>query len=289
MAFAACRHAHPRSLDLGDWGDAHGWDDAAIAALFGRESANGDTEHLRGALVFWDVIPQIKGDSLTVEIMTPHQSHYYQEKRDHKAGNSITPHDSGQPNPISFLTVPPKSGFVFHVQCDLAHLDRIAPALAANGLWKTLLEAAFIHAFKWLGFGAKTAVGYGAMGEDPEALVEHEKNVEAARQAAVHRAEEARRATLSPDDVAFEDHSQHIETFREQFDAASQSAYQPGSLFDNQRNEFVKIALDWQDVRSRLAAGELLEKSLTKVWGLPGNKDSKQRMKNAVEQLKGQT
>ena len=231
--------------------------------------------------MFWDVIPQIKGDSLTVEIMTPHQSHYYQ--------NGATPHESGQPNPISFLTVPPKSGFVFHVQCDLAHLDRIAPALAANGLWKTLLEAAFTHAFKWLGFGAKTAVGYGAMGEDPEALVEHEKNVEAARQAAVHRAEEARRATLSPDDVAFEDHSQHIETFREQFDAASQSAYQPGSLFDNQRNEFVKIALDWQDVRSRLAAGELLEKSLTKVWGLPGNKDSKQRMKNAVEQLKGQT
>jgi len=101
--------------------------------------------------------------------MTPHQSHYYQEKQDPKAGNSITPHDSGQPIPISFLTVPPKSGFVFHVQSDLVHLDRTAPELAADGLWKTLLEAAFAHAFKWLGFGAKTAVGYGAMGEDAAA------------------------------------------------------------------------------------------------------------------------
>ncbi len=158
-----------RELASGEWGDAHGWDDAAITALFGREPANGDTEHLRGALVFWDVIPQIAGDSLTVEIMTPHQSHYYQEKQDPKAGNSITPHDSGQPIPISFLTVPPKSGFVFHVQSDLVHLDRTAPELAADGLWKTLLEAAFAHAFKWLGFGAKTAVGYGAMGEDAAA------------------------------------------------------------------------------------------------------------------------
>ena len=47
--------------------------------LFGMESANGDTDHLRGVLGFWDVIPQIKDDSLLVEIMTPHQSHYYQK------------------------------------------------------------------------------------------------------------------------------------------------------------------------------------------------------------------
>lgn len=177
-----------RELASGDWGDARGWSEdkpyllmqdegekrhpvldknkqpvmlSMLDALFGREPANGETEHLRGALVFWDVIPQIAGDSLTVEIMTPHQSHYYQ--------NGATPHESGQPNPISFLTVPPKSGFVFHVQCDLARLHRIAPELAAGGRWKTLLATAFSHAFKWLGFGAKTAVGYGAMAEDETA------------------------------------------------------------------------------------------------------------------------
>lgn len=113
--------------------------------------------------MFWDVIPQIAGDSLAVEIMTPHQSHYYQQKRDRKSGDSDTPHDAGQPTPISFLTVPPKSRFVFHMQCDRAFLQRIAPALADNDRWKILLTAAFEHAFQWLGFGAKTAVGYGAM------------------------------------------------------------------------------------------------------------------------------
>jgi len=178
-----------RELASGDWGDRHGWapdrslsgveanaadfdsgsrersrmaqSASCIDALFGRESADGDSDHLCGALSFWDVIPQIKGDSLMVEIMTPHQTHYYQPNN--PAAGSTSPHDSGQPIPISYLTVPPGSGFTFHVVCDLAHLERIAPELARDGAWKTLLTAAFEHAFAWCGFGAKTAVGYGAM------------------------------------------------------------------------------------------------------------------------------
>lgn len=176
-----------RELASGDWGDAQGWSNAPdhvietgrgkgkrslalslLDVLFGREAPGGDSDHVRGALTFWDVIPRIVGDSLMVEIMTPHQSHYYQQKLDGKSGNSVTPHDSGQPTPISFLTVPPGSDFAFHVVCDRAHLGRLAPALLENGAdgkpqWQDLLTTAFEHAFEWLGFGAKTAVGYGAM------------------------------------------------------------------------------------------------------------------------------
>lgn len=167
-----------RELASGEWGETHGWteerihqievgrdlvDLSPLDVLFGRESANGDSRHIRGALSFWDVIPQIKGNALAVDIMTPHQSHYYQQKRDRKAGNSTSPHDSGQPNPISFLTVPVGSNFTFHMTCDLAHLERLAPDLTHENRWKTLLTAALEHAFAWLGFGAKTAVGYGAM------------------------------------------------------------------------------------------------------------------------------
>ena len=121
------------------------------------------TLHVRGALDFWDVIPKIAGDGLAVEIMTPHQSHYYQ---DNPHQGSTTPHDSGSPTPISFLTVPAESEFTFHIRCDVARLQRIAPRLARNGRWKHLVEAAFEHAFSWLGFGAKTAAGYGAMQRD---------------------------------------------------------------------------------------------------------------------------
>ncbi len=184
-----------RELASGVWGDTHGWsaekniplmagegerrkpvlDDSkrpvmlsVIDVLFGLESRDGEKEHVRGALSFWDVIPQIAGDSLMVEIMTPHQSHYYQQEKDRKTGDSTSPHDSGQPIPIAFLTVPPGSHFVFHVVCDRAHLGRLAPALLEQDgdgkpRWQGLLRAAFAHAFEWLGFGAKTAVGYGTM------------------------------------------------------------------------------------------------------------------------------
>jgi CRISPR-associated protein Cmr6 len=142
------------------------FDASDIDVLFGSEALNGEN-HLRGVLSFWDVIPQIEGNSLMVDIMTPHQSHYYQQKD--AADSTTTPHDSGSPNPISFLTVPPGSGFAFHVVCDSTRLQHLAPDLAANDRWKVLLTEAFEHAFEWLGFGAKTSVGYGAMGRNTQA------------------------------------------------------------------------------------------------------------------------
>lgn len=203
-----------QELACGDWGDTAGWSQdpvctiaidkktvalSVIDVLFGREPAAGASEHVRGVLGFWDVIPQIAGDSLLVEIMTPHQSHYYQQKRDRKAGDSTSPHDSGQPNPISFLTVPPGSGFTFHVVCDEARLKQLAPALleVQDGLprWKRLMAAAFEHAFQWLGFGAKTAVGYGAMQRDAAAET---KAAHAAAQARAAAEREARLAALTP-------------------------------------------------------------------------------------------
>ncbi len=123
-----------------------GWSEAGInLRLFGSE----DSENSRGgALTFWDAIPEIAGGSLTMDVMTPHYGDYYQGKS--------TPHDAGQPNPIVFMVIPPQSEFSFHVTADLR-------LLAGIGDWKTLLLTAFEYAFEWLGFGAKTAVGYGAM------------------------------------------------------------------------------------------------------------------------------
>src|SRR5690606_38300654 len=118
--------------------------------------------------------------SLAVDIMTPHQSHYYQQRLDRKSGDSTSPHESGQPNPISFLTLPPLTRFAFHVQCDVAHMERLAPDLAHDNRWQQLLAAAFEHAFEWLGFGAKTRVGSGAM----QAAAQAERALEHARQQA---------------------------------------------------------------------------------------------------------
>ncbi|MCP5197798.1 MAG: type III-B CRISPR module RAMP protein Cmr6 [Gammaproteobacteria bacterium] len=165
-----------------DDGDPQGWNQHAIDVLFGRETEPGDTEiaRNRGALMFWDVIPEPAGDKLAVDIMTPHYSDYYQ-------GNT-TPHDSGQPNPILFLAIPPGSRFEFFVQCESILLPE-----ALRQKWRTLLEAAFRHAFDWLGFGAKTAVGYGQLRTAIEkAHAEHAKIAE-------ERRAQAAQATLSPE------------------------------------------------------------------------------------------
>lgn len=107
----------------------------------------------RGTIDCWDVLPNPANGRLVVEVMTAHHSGYLQD------GN--TPHDSEQPNPIPFLAVPAKSDFNFHFHC---HLSRLPEAIASH--WQALLTAAFEHACNWLGFGAKTAVGYGAMETD---------------------------------------------------------------------------------------------------------------------------
>lgn len=140
----------------------------------------------RGALMFWDVIPELAGGKLAVDITTPHYGDYYQ-------GNT-TPHDSGQPNPILFLTVPPGSGFEFFVQCDPAVLPE-----SLKDSWQILLEAAFRHAFEWLGFGAKTAVGYGAMRRpEPKTLLPKPSTPDNAQKAAPAVGEIKNGATTTP-------------------------------------------------------------------------------------------
>lgn len=127
-----------------------GFGQPLVDALFGPQDIRKPEDARRGALDFWDVFPEPPKEALTVEIMTPHYTDYYQ-----KGG---TPNDAGQPTPIPFLAVPAGALFQFHVVCQPHYLPE-----SLRQTWKPLLEKIFTHAFDWLGFGAKTAVGYGAM------------------------------------------------------------------------------------------------------------------------------
>lgn len=135
--------------ELRDDGE-EGFTEAAIDALFGPEKIDKPEDARRGALDFWDVFPSPTGGKLVVEIMTPHYGEYYRGKQ--------SPHDSGAPVPVSFLAVPAGSAFDFHVVC---HATRLPAGL--RDTWKNLIQQAFTHAFEWVGFGAKTSVGYGVM------------------------------------------------------------------------------------------------------------------------------
>lgn len=185
-------------LVSGDWdNDIQGWSAEAIRALFGpgEEDDTRDSNPLQGALRFWDVFPMppasIKNDKalLSVEIMTPHHSAYYQDGK--------TPNTSEAPTPITFLAVAAEARFIFHVECNASRLD---PELEAH--WRQLIEAAFSHAGKWLGFGAKTAVGYGRMRVDTAALETErqrkEQHTADLRKAREDQEKQARLDSLSP-------------------------------------------------------------------------------------------
>ncbi|OQW66527.1 MAG: type III-B CRISPR module RAMP protein Cmr6 [Proteobacteria bacterium ST_bin11] len=137
------------------------------------------------ALCFWDVYPQSK--NLAMEIMTPHHMGYFQGKN----GVLNAPHDSEQPNPIVFLTLPPNSLFDFYCTCNSASLPE---TLRQN--WQALIQTAFEYAFDWLGFGAKTAVGYGQMQLDNSALATLEESRKQAEFQAQQREEAKRLADL---------------------------------------------------------------------------------------------
>jgi hypothetical protein len=95
--------------------------------------------------------------------MTPHHSEYLQKKG--------TPNDAEQPNPIPFLSIRPGSRLMFTVTCQTHCLyGRTLPRP-----WKEIVDSLFTEAFGWLGFGAKTAVGYGAMDRLDATALHNEK------------------------------------------------------------------------------------------------------------------
>lgn len=155
-------------LASGEWGNTHGWNEEIILSLFGpgEEDSTRVAHPKQGALRFWDVLPIMIKNEMSVEIMTPHHSEYYQGKH--------SPHNSESPVPIPFLAVPANSKFTFFVECNATflHDDR----LSQN--WRSLLETAFDHAGKWLGFGAKTAGGYGRMKLDKQAIQEEKQRIQ---------------------------------------------------------------------------------------------------------------
>ncbi len=265
-----------RELAKGDWGDKHGWSTekrhivksgkttielSDLDLLFGLESADGGKDHFRGLLTFWDVIPEITGN-LAIDVMTPHQKRYYQ--------GSEPPHDSDQPVPITFLTVPAGSTFPFHVTCDAQRMQRIAAHLleTEDGAppWQTLLTSAFEHAFDWLGFGAKTAVGYGAMEIDQQAA-------RAAEEEAAKQREEQKLAALSEEE-------RQIADLRQQFEAdRAANRTEAGGPLNQKRLGLLHTALEWDEPKYRKQAATLLRETAKFIpW-------AKKRKKEIQEQL----
>jgi CRISPR-associated protein Cmr6 len=240
-----------------------------IDALFGPEdpAALGEDPPLpedqrrRGALTFWDVFPDPKGKELDVEIMTPHYGAYYQ--------GDDSPHDAGQPVPIPFLALPPGSRFTFIVVFEPAWLPKELPPFD----WKAVMKQAFERAFDWLGFGAKTAVGFGALKRDAQAQLERERRT-------ADRMKQKRLATLS-------EQGRQIEELRDRLQKHQGKKQAVNGVLYQELSTLIKAALatPWPAAEQRALADLVADLGFAKIDFQRREKD----IKRQVRQLRGES
>lgn len=115
-----------------------------LVKYFGSES---DSNPKRGQLVILDVYPKAISQ-LKIDIMNPHNQNYY-------SGKNKQPVETESPNPIKFLTVPKGTEFIFN----FAFLPFLKEAKCDENELNDIIDTAF----KTVGFGGKTSIGYGRL------------------------------------------------------------------------------------------------------------------------------
>jgi CRISPR-associated protein Csm5 len=105
-----------------------------------------------------------------------------------------------------------------------------------------------------------------------------EKAAREERERAQAAARETARAGMTDQQRALDDFLSAFET------AQARGAHQPGGVFDAQRLDFFKTALDWAETDDRRAAAALLRQTIQ--WtGWPGKKERKAEFREWLEQL----
>jgi CRISPR-associated protein Cmr6 len=255
--------------------------------------------HYQGLLAFEDAFPDSDAN-LGVDILNPHHRTYYQ------GDGQETPHDADQPVPVFFLVILPGAKFVLRAR----PLPGRRELWNLVGNWQDLLDAAFEYASQWLGFGAKTSVGYGALEPDREAEKEalQRKREEAERDARLKEEEEKRKREEARRRAEEEAERRRREAEEAAFDAlpkseqirvrVEQAVERYLSLPEIQRKngrgdlnrmmkEAIEVAKQIEEPAERKVVAELLEAAYEKVgWADPGlkkKKKEKQELKRREE------
>lgn len=131
-------------------------DDHPLLRRYFGDTDTGKPDGLRGQVVFLDAFPAYM-PTIRTDIMNPHFGSYYAGKQG--------PLETENPIPVKFLTVAEGAEFVF--RCFVSPLPCSgqatpeSPARPFDDTDDRTVAALFARACTQLGFGAKTAVGYG--------------------------------------------------------------------------------------------------------------------------------
>lgn len=133
-----------------------------------------------GSVIFYDAIP-IKQIKLEADVMTPHYGPYYQEGK--------APVDWHAPVPIPFLTVAADQPFLFS----------LAPRRPGEHEKDVKTAMCWLkEALRWMGAGAKTAVGYGRFMVDENKQNEWKQALADQKREQEKQAKLARLARMTP-------------------------------------------------------------------------------------------
>ena len=124
--------------------------DEKLVRYFGSMSQN-EKEASRGQLIFLDAYPA-GIPKLKVDIMNPHFSKYY-------SGENKQPVETENPVPIKFLTLEKGTQFIF--RCAFLPLGNEILSEENRLEIENDVDEMFKTAFEKVGFGGKTAIGYG--------------------------------------------------------------------------------------------------------------------------------
>lgn len=123
--------------------------DKRIVKYFGTTSSVQESN--RGQLIILDAYPE-KVPTLKVDIMNPHFGKYY-------SGENKQPVETESPVPIKFLAV--KEGATFVFRCAFMPVENKILSENERLEIQNDVDAMFKIAFETVGFGGKTAIGYG--------------------------------------------------------------------------------------------------------------------------------
>jgi CRISPR-associated protein Cmr6 len=120
------------------------------------------TKSQAGGFVFLDALP-VKCPDLAADILTPHMGGWYNEGSSKPNTAETLPADWHDPVPSPFLVVK-----------DAVFSFGVIPTNKEAAKDMAELRQMLLEALEWLGIGAKTAVGYGALVETAESRRVHE-------------------------------------------------------------------------------------------------------------------
>ncbi len=233
-----------------------GTEDEEVLRIFG--SIKKDQGERVGSVIFFDALV-IEPAKLEIEMLTPHFSKYYKDKRN-------SPVEWYAPTPIPYMVVAKDQTFVFGVAPQKNDEQGQKDVAKVAGWLKEALE--------WTGAGAKTAIGFGRFSEDFRRKAEREQEIASRERERQRKIKQAQMTPIQREmfEDGYED-EKNKSLFMEQMTKKWLIRMESEKISDEEKKEIAELLAKWY------------QEKLEKQWKKPNkkNKDKIRRIQAALQ------